>query len=240
MVAAYGGDGTVMDAAAGLLGSDIPLAILPGGTGNAFAKELLIPTDFTEASSVMMSDQSNVRTVDICEAGDRLFLLRMGVGLEADITQRADRSAKDRLGILAYLTASVKAWNKAKISHFTLVMDGKTAKINGLACTVANAATLGMPGVSISQKIKIDDGLLDVFVLRKADMKGLASLAASVSGRSEFNLFVDKLPHWQCKEVTITSEPVQSIEADGEEWDETPVHVRVLPGVLKVNTPAGK
>lgn len=235
MVAAYGGDGTVMDAAGGLLNSDVPLAIIPGGTGNAFAKELNIPLGFEDACKVMLNQWSKPRSVDIGAVGERLFLLRLGVGLEADITQSADRSQKDRFGQLAYATATVKAWNQAKTVHYTLKMDGQTVKIRGMACTVANAATLGIPGVNISNDVRVDDGLFDVFIIRKADMKGLASLAASVVGKEQF--VSSSLPHWKCKEITISSSPAQGVEADGEEWGETPVTIRVLPGALKVVTP---
>jgi YegS/Rv2252/BmrU family lipid kinase len=235
MVIAYGGDGTVMDATGGLLNCDVPLGIIPGGTGNAFAKELLVPLNFEEACQVIFSNPPVVRRVDIGAVGERLFLLRLGVGLESDITVMADRSQKDRLGQMAYATATIKAWNQAKTSRYTLNLDGETVKIRGLACTVANAATLGIPGVSISHEIRVDDGMLDVFVIRRADLKELASLAASIVGKE--NLVSSSLPHWKCKEVTITSTPAQGVEADGEEWGETPVSIRVLPGALKVIAP---
>lgn len=235
IVAAYGGDGTVMDVATGLLGSDTPLAILPGGTGNALAKELNIPQDMVLACSLMVSQRACVRKIDLGRANDNLFLLRFGVGLEARIVRTADRSLKDRLGPLAYVTATVQAWNQAPISRYRLEFDGREENIEGLACMVANAGTLGIPGLNISPLVRIDDGLLDVFVIRRADLAELTSLAASVMGSK--NPTIDHLPHWQCKNLIIHADPQQGVEADGEELGQTPAKVSVVPGALKVIAP---
>lgn len=113
-----------------------------------------------------------MRKIDIGAANDHLFLQRFGAGIEAEITRTADRAAKDRLGALAYVTAAVQARGQAKISRYSLELDGQRLEIDGLACMVAVAATLGISGVVISPDVRIDDGLLDVFVIRRADLAG--------------------------------------------------------------------
>ena len=232
VVAVYGGDGTVMDVASGLMGGDVPLGILPGGTGNALAKELNLPFDVAAAAARMVSEQPPIRPIDLGMVNQHLFCLRLGVGLEADITRTADRSLKDRMGPFAYLSAAIQAWNNSPISMYQLEMDGKVEEIEGLACMVANAGTLGIPGLGLSSEVKIDDGLLDVFVIRRADLNELATLAASVMGASGPS--IDSLPHWQCREINIQAEPQQPFEADGEELGETPVRVSVLPKAVNV------
>jgi diacylglycerol kinase (ATP) len=234
LVAACGGDGTVMDVAAGMLGSDIPLGIIPAGTGNALAKDLGIPLDPLQACSLMVHEKSRIRPIDLGVVDDHLFLLRLGVGLEAEITRTAGRELKDRLGSLAYVAATFQAWSQAPVIKFRLEIDGEIEEVDGLAVMVANAGTLGIPGVSLSPAVRIDDGLLDVFVIRRADLNSLAALAATVTGAPVQQA---TLPHWQVREVIITADPLSGVEADGEELGNTPVHISVVPGVVKLIVP---
>ena len=234
MVAACGGDGTVRDVVAGLLGSGVPLAILPTGTGNALAKDLGIPLDLNSACALMVDSRAKRRAIDLGTVGDGLFLLRSGVGLEAEITRTADRGLKDRLGPLAYITATVQAWNSAPVSHYRLVMDDAIVEIDGLACMVANAGSLGIPGLAISPHVRIDDGLLDVFVIRRHDLAELGALAASVTGAVED---ANSLPHWQTRAISIEAVPPQGVEADGEELGFTPLQIEVIPGAVQVIVP---
>ena len=71
VVAAYGGDGTVMEAARGLRGSQTPLAILPGGTANLMSVELGVPKNLAQAAAVAADPKSKVRTVDAGMFGGR-------------------------------------------------------------------------------------------------------------------------------------------------------------------------
>jgi len=208
---------------------------LPGGTGNALAKELLIPMDFSNAARLLFDDLAEVRHIDVGKVGNRLFLLRCGVGLEAEIVRAADRALKDRIGPLAYVTAAVQAWGQSAISRYRLELDGHLVETEGLACIIANAATLGIPGINISPHILIDDGLLDVIVIRRADLAELASLMASVIGAESAS--PSGLPHWQCRELLLQVDPPQGIEADGEEIEHTHARASILPGALRVIVP---
>jgi YegS/Rv2252/BmrU family lipid kinase len=234
-VAACGGDGTVMDVAAGLIGSQVPLAILPSGTGNVLAKELGIPQNFSAASSLLIGEGAAIREIDVGMLSDHPFLLRLGVGLEAQITRTADREMKDKVGMLAYITATLQAFWQAPISKYTIEINGKVEEVEGLACMVANAGALGIPGLTISPYVQVDDGLLDVFVVRKADLAELSSMAATAMGAAPGPT---SIPHWQCSECKLTADPVQEVEVDGEEFGVTPIQVSVLPKALKVIVPA--
>jgi YegS/Rv2252/BmrU family lipid kinase len=237
VVAAYGGDGTVMDVAAGLLGSKTPMAIYPGGTGNVLAKELGIPFDLATACTLSVNPMARQRAIDLGQGGRRLFLLRLGAGLEAEIVRTADRSLKERIGLLAYLTATLQALSQSAVSRYKLEMDGETVEIDGLACMVANAGAIGFLGINIAPSVRIDDGLLDVFVIRRVDLAELTSFAASMMGSSP--LIVDTLPHWQCRQLRLLADPPQGIEADGEALGQTPINIRLLPGALRVIVPPG-
>jgi diacylglycerol kinase family enzyme len=92
VVVAFGGDGTVNEAANGLVGSDTPLSVLPGGRANVYCRILGIPTDVVDATEhlLALADDWRPRAVDLGRVHDRLFLFSAGVGLDASVVQRVD------------------------------------------------------------------------------------------------------------------------------------------------------
>ncbi|PKN85027.1 MAG: hypothetical protein CVU46_12420 [Chloroflexi bacterium HGW-Chloroflexi-8] len=239
IVAAYGGDGTVMEVASGLQNSKIPMAIFPGGTGNILSVELGIPHNFEAACNlVTQPESSRVRLIDLGSTNDPDmpgFVLRAGVGLEADMLEGTDRELKDKFGIFAYIIGGMQALKEIKESLYHLVLDGQEVESKGLTCLIANAGFFGVPGLTLDPKVKVDDGLLDVFVIQKTDLVGLFSLAASLVGGTEKK---DAAQHWQVKSVKIEAEPVQATQADGEMWGKSPIELTVQPNSLKVIVPA--
>src|SRR5512147_345427 len=91
IVAAYGGDGTVMEVARGLMGLETPMAIFPGGTANLMSVELGIPKDLTEAVAVAADENSLIKSIDVGKVEDGYFLLRVGMGFPARKVEYADR-----------------------------------------------------------------------------------------------------------------------------------------------------
>src|SRR5918998_1043070 len=110
LVIAFGGDGTVNEAANGLSGSDTPLTCLPGGSTNVFCRLLGIPNDVVDATEhlLAMADRFEPRRVDLGRANGRLFTFASGVGLDASAVQRTDRqpTLKARAGGGVYAYAS--------------------------------------------------------------------------------------------------------------------------------------
>lgn len=234
LVVVYGGDGSIMDVAAGMVGSDIPLGIIPGGTGNVISLALNIPRTAEEAAELLVADERTIRNVDAGMVGDKFFLERLGVGLEATVTQAADREAKDKYGIFAYIISTVQALAEPDIVHYHLTIDGETIETEGLSCVVANVGDLGVANLTLSPDVSMSDGLLDVFIIRKAGLLNLFSLAASVIGGNENQ---ETMPHYKGREIEIVAEPFQAVQADGELIGNSPVTVSILPKALKVIVP---
>ena len=92
VVVALGGDGTVNEAANGLLGSPTPLCCLPGGSANVFAKMLGIPGDLIDATEhlLAMADDWRPRTIDLGSVNGRCFTFASGIGLDADVVEQVD------------------------------------------------------------------------------------------------------------------------------------------------------
>ena len=193
VVAIYGGDGSVMEAASGLLDSTVPLAILPGGTANAMAAELNIPGNLEDACRLICDETSTIRAIDMGEAGDRYFALRVEVGFGAEQVRGASRELKDSLGFLAYWLSSLRAFKTTKVSRYNLELDGTRVESEGVACLIANSGNLGLPGISMAADIDISDGLLDVLVIRNADLESLLSVAGSVADIKGKNLSLPPL-----------------------------------------------
>ncbi|MCH8014068.1 MAG: NAD(+)/NADH kinase, partial [Candidatus Dadabacteria bacterium] len=94
LVVAFGGDGTMLQVAEGLINTGVPLGVIPGGTANVFASELEIPNDKMEAISFLLNKEANIRKIDVGCVGEKHFLLRLGIGLEAAMTVMTDREEK--------------------------------------------------------------------------------------------------------------------------------------------------
>jgi diacylglycerol kinase family enzyme len=116
VVVAFGGDGTVNEAANGLVGSETPLTALPGGSTNVWARTLGIPNDVVDATEhlLRMADDFRPRRVDIGRVNGRHFVFSSGVGLDASVVERVDAHPyrKARYGAWYYAFAALAIFNR--------------------------------------------------------------------------------------------------------------------------------
>ena len=247
VVAAYGGDGTVAEVAGALVGSGVPMAILPGGTANVMSVELGIPAAFGEACGVLCQEELTIRPVDVGLVDDRHFLLRLSMGLEARMVEGADRSLKDRLGTLAYALSALKALAAPQLIRYEFEIDGQSLCEEGIACVIANSANLGRAGLQLAPDVTVSDGLLDVFVVNSANMPTVMSLLTGILGQEGKHVMTEEIGaeptmtrnirHWQAKQVKLETKPVSSVQCDGEMIGETPKNISILPAAIQVVTP---
>lgn len=235
LVMAYGGDGTILDVANGLIRTGVPLGILPGGTANAMASEMGIPANLRDAAQLAFAADAAVRDIDVGKTGDRHFLLRVGTGMVAWLNEGVTREMKDRFGIAAYIIAGVQALTNPHFAQYTITIDGDTHEIGGSACLINNGTALGAMGLQLSKNIRIDDGLLDVYILRN----DLQTVLGITGGMASIDALEVSLQHWQGREIHVQADPPQQIFGDGEQeaFDTTPSTTTVLPGALKVLVP---
>lgn len=255
VVASYGGDGTVAEVASGLIGTDVPLAILPGGTANAMSSELNIPQTLQSAVELICDENHIVRKIDMGslfvrseEFGDhwRNFILRVGVGFEAAMVEKADRELKDRFGNFAYLWAAVQNLIQPEIATYQLVIDGQEIETEGITCIIANSGNLAQRNLSLIPGIDISDGLLDVIVVQPAGLRLFTDLVGSITGLINVEAPMDgsaaasnkrAIQWWQAREVHLAATPPQSVQLDGEVLGTPAVSARVLPQAIRVITP---
>lgn len=236
VVAAYGGDGTVMEVVNGLIGTEAALGLVPGGTGNVLSIELDIPQTSEEAARLLISPDAQIRKVDVGQSGERSFMLRAYVGFDAQRIQLTTREMRDRYGRLAYLIAALKAIPEAKAMRYCLTLDNEDVECEGFTCIVENAGNMGVRGLSLVPNVSVSDGLLDVIVIHGLDPLSLASTLGSIA---DTPLDSDRFHHWQAKQIVVATDPPQAVIGDGESWGETPITMKVLPGAVRVISPSG-
>lgn len=226
LIAGYGGDGTLMEIANGLQGSDIPMGILPGGTGNNLARELDIPLDLAKAAELLCRSQT-FREIDVGQINDKYFLLHAYTGVS--LSQRADRKLKDNLGQLAYALPILRFLTNSHKAHYSMTIDGEEVEQEGIACILLNGFgwKIDLPLINA---IDITDGLLDVLFIKKVAPGMVTSLL-------EQNNNEEILQQWCCRNITVSCSPSQTFWIDGEPGGETPFSAAIAPWSLRVVSP---
>jgi diacylglycerol kinase (ATP) len=238
-LAVYGGDGTLMEAISGMIGSALPLIILPGGSANVMALELGIPKDLKEACALISQLPREVKSIDVGQFGERYFLVGISLGFSADLVKGADRASKNRFGIFSYFFSAAAAFRITKKALYHLNIDGKEHRVRGLTCIVANSGNLGFTSISYDKHIDVSDGFLDVVVLRKANLSLLKHVVLTLLKR-ERPENVELVKHWQGKEISVFARPRQTVQCDGEVLQESSLHIKVIPHAINVVVPGGK
>ena len=231
IVAGYGGDGTQHEIANGILGTDALMGILPGGTGNNFAKEMGTPETLLSAAELLCTSQ-NVRHVDVIQMGDIYFILRLYVGIEPE--QQTSREDKDKYGKLAYVVDAFRKARDSKEVNYRVTIDDEFIEVPAMVLYVVNAAKNGA-GISVAGGLSsIEDGLMDSFIL---NMKDLRTIAGSFDRMLNLNSSEAKEFMRQGKEMTIETDPDQPVWTDGEYTGRTPINLKVVPAALPVVVP---
>ncbi len=176
VVCAFGGDGTVNEAANGLAGSETSLTCLPGGRTNVYCRMLGIPTDVVDATEqlLLLADDWRPRRVDLGEVNDRRFLFSAGVGLDASVVEQVEAHPrlKARVGEWYYAVVAVRTFNRRYLFRSPrLEAELGDELVRGVTVLVQNAAPytyFGSVPVEMGEGATLDSGDLAGVVLRRA------------------------------------------------------------------------
>jgi diacylglycerol kinase family enzyme len=185
VVVAFGGDGTVNEAANGLIGSPTPLCCLPGGSANVFGKMLGIPGDVVDATEhlLAMADDWRPRRVDVGVVNDRVFTFASGLGLDASVVERVDSNPrlKARFGAYYFTWVAVTTFLRRYLvrpPRLEVQAGGKT--FSGVTAIVQNGQTFtyfqNRP-IEISEGNELDSGELSGGVLHRAWLLSMPFIA---------------------------------------------------------------
>ncbi len=235
-VVAVGGDGTAVEVAAGLLaaGRRVPLAHVPCGTANALALNLGIPRALEGAVAAAVSGVETHIDVGVLRAAEP-FLLSVGTGLHAAVVERADRRAKRRWGVGAYLWAGWSALAGTPPARYRLTVDGDVEEMEATMVQVVNCGALFRPQWTMGPGISPVDGELDVLVYRARTRSEYARVVARfVQGAPTATALVR---HLRGVRVQIEADAAVSVQRDGEPAGVLPLEADARPGALPVIVP---
>lgn len=236
LLAVYGGDGSVAQVAQVLRGTETPMAIIPGGTANVVSKELGIPQSTPQALELLKGDAFEVIQMDMAEVNELPFLIRVNFGIMADMVTQASRELKDKVGQLAYGITALKTMVASQPVAYRMVIDGEEVIQSGVALTVTNCGNIGIGSYSFLPDISITDGYLDVLLLQEASLLSVLK----VTGTTLMQTGSEVVLHWPCREVEIVFAQPESCIVDDFEHTAQSLHIKVLPGILKVVVPKKK
>jgi len=176
VVVAFGGDGTVNEAANGLASSDTPLTCLPGGRTNVYCRMLGIPIDVVDATEhlLRLADDWRPRRVDLARVNDRNFLFAAGVGLDASVVERVDAHPrlKARYGEWYYTSVGIRTFTRRYLIRPTrLETTIGDETVSGVTTIVQNGTPytyFGDRPVNLGEGAELDSGDLSGVVLERA------------------------------------------------------------------------
>ena len=237
LVMAEGGDGTVMACVTGLAGTDVPLAVLPGGTGNLLATNFDIPADLAGAVDVALHGD-RVR-LDVAAMDDDRFVVMGGIGFDAAMLRDADPKLKERVGAVAYVVSGFRNLRR-RATRFRLRLDDRPPlERTGQGVLVGNLGRL-QGGLTVMPDARPDDGQLDVAVLQTRTVADWLALAARVLLRRRRK--DPQLETFQARRVEVHCDRRQPVERDGDPLDTPRDHlvIEVVPAALTLCVPRSK
>jgi YegS/Rv2252/BmrU family lipid kinase len=209
----------------------VPMAVLPGGRGNDFARKLGIGHDPAEACELIAAGRE--RRVDVAEAGGRIYVGILSAGLDSDV-QAIANGTRLPLGTLVYLYGTLRALRAWRPARWDVRVDGAAHSFSGYSVAVANSGVFG-GGMRLAPDAELDDGLLDVVMLADRSKAGfLRTLPKVFKGAHVDDPGVTIL---RGREITFGADRPFTAYADGDPMVDLPATVRVLPGVLRVIAP---
>ena len=233
LVCALGGDGTVRAVAQELVGTGVPLGLLPGGTGNLLARNLEIPVDSLEqALEVALTGRNRhvdaawmtLAPVDLeleehvgegSSAGERrhAFFVMAGLGLDAAIMDSTSEQLKNRIGWGAYVPAGFKHFLRDRFKVTLTVEDGPEETKRARMVVIGNCGKI-TGGIDLMPDAEPDDGMLDVIVLAPRGIGQWVSVAGRVITKSDRT--TAHISRYRGTRTGVSVDDPQQVQVDGD------------------------
>jgi YegS/Rv2252/BmrU family lipid kinase len=232
-ILSVGGDGTLLEVAASLHGTDETLGVIPAGTGNDFREAVGIPKDPIAALDIIFA--GHCRRVDMGLINDdKCFLNVAGTGFDVDVIKNTNRVRRVLTGGAAYYIGIVMSIFGYKNASIDITVEGKTTARKVLLLAVANGQCYG-GGLKIGPSASVSDGLFNVVIINRIP-KWRILIELPKLKRGELDK-ISVLEQFTCSELTITSNQPYRLNLDGDIDGQTPATFRLAPKALKVFCP---
>lgn len=261
VVLVAGGDGTVRAVSEAMTGSDVPLAIVPSGTGNLLARNLRLPLDDAEAM-VKAAFDGDVHPIDVGiatlarpdgESEKRAFVVMGGMGLDAAMIANTSGKLKKKVGWVAYVDGAARSLMNAKPFPVIYQVPGhKVHRANVQSVVFANCGSLPA-GLELIPEASVNDGALDIAVFQPKNPLGWLLVWRRVAwdnsflrrfraGRQILSLRTrdNAVRFTRGAGIDLATQAPQPVQLDGDEFGEaTHVTARIAAGGLKIAVPRG-
>lgn len=230
LVIAGGGDGTVSEVASGLVGTEIPLGIIPCGTFNNIAASLNLPHDLHRVASIIVGGKT--REIDVGLANHYYFFEAAGVGLDATLFPIGEE-IKD--GHYFRVLQAGLTFLRYTAEEMTILLDSeREVKAKSPLVVVANGPYYGS-GFNIAPEAELDDGLFSVVVFENCGRLEVASYFAATAGRHQSSL--PCISSYRASRVEIQTRVPLPAHADGRPIGNSPLTLQTIPRGLRVLVP---
>ncbi|GEP38404.1 diacylglycerol kinase [Nocardioides psychrotolerans] len=223
-----GGDGMVNVGLQAVATTGTPLGIIPAGTGNDVARYVDISLkDVAAAADIVI--RGRTRTLDLARCGGRYFATVMAAGFDAVANERANTMTWPR-GQMRYNLATLAELRTFEPRPYTLDLDGETLRLHAMLVAIGNGPSYG-GGLRITEGAKMDDGLLDVVIIKpitKLDL--IRTYPKLFSGTHTTH---PQYEHHLARTVTVAAPGIVGY-ADGERFGPLPITIESVPGALTV------
>jgi YegS/Rv2252/BmrU family lipid kinase len=230
LVLAWGGDGTINEVACALAYHDVPLGIVPAGSGNGLARELGI--SLRPETAIAEALRAEPRRIDIGDLDGRLFVNLAGIGLDAHVAAHFNNSGNRRRGFGSYLAIGLRALCRYTPAQYTITTAASRTVATALLVTIANSAQFGN-GARIAPGARVDDGQLDLVIVEETSRWRTLCQVPRL-----FNGTVDRIAGCSIRRIeraAIECDRPMMFHVDGEPVQGgTFLRARVHPGALLV------
>jgi YegS/Rv2252/BmrU family lipid kinase len=231
IIVASGGDGTVNEVAGALSGGDIPMGILPAGSGNGLARCLGISMSYALALRTIM--KANTQVIDTAEVNGTRFTSIAGIGFDAHVASKfAESSIR---GMISYMQIILNEYSSYKPATYKITLDGTEFEKQALMVVFANSNQFGF-NTRIAPDASLNDGLLDVCIIRKMPVTQLINMGYQMMAGN--TLKSGYAEYYKAKNIRIETNGEPLMNIDGEPRIVTqPVEINIIPQSLKVIVP---
>jgi diacylglycerol kinase (ATP) len=232
LIVSAGGDGTHHYVINGLFKSEVPLGLLPMGTGNDIAKGVGMPMDVQAAAKALLSGQ--VREIDLAQTEGAVYACIAGVGFDSTVTRYANEHARWLSGSLAYTWSLLRCLPDYGPKQLEIIADGESFSQDVVFAVVGNNVSYG-GGIRLAPRAKLDDGLLDICIIPY--MSRLELLRWVPRAYRGEHLQHPRIQYLQSRKITLRASSPTELFGDGEFLQELPATIEALPRALRVIAP---
>ncbi|MFI0486085.1 diacylglycerol/lipid kinase family protein [Actinomadura sp. 9N215] len=216
-------------------GTDALFGIVPAGRGNDFARQLGVPSDPEELAKLLLEGEP--RAVDAIDANGTAVLGSVYAGVDAVANDNANKTRLLR-GSAAYYFGALRAIVSWRAADYLITVDGETRERQGYTVVAANSGYYGF-GKHIAPDARVDDGLLDVILIRTAPKRLFFAVMRELEDGTHVRRPEVEVMRGEEVRIELAGPPGRTLPygADGELPGVLPVTARVLPGALRVLAP---